>query len=221
MLVEFGFRNVVIEWGFNKEGHKVMKFQRVISEEDQRPNNSPCIIEFYNDESLETVIKAFKKNLKGKKMYKTNDGYYHFEDDLRNYPDVWVYAVWSRRGPGKTYSALKWAYENKIPFIYMKRTDDDVDIITMRSDDASDFDPSPYAPINRDLGTNIKAIKLHKGFGAFYEFDSEGHPYGNAVSYIISFNQIKKYKGFALTSSSHNRGNCAERMKAKSYLNYI
>ena len=129
-------------------------------------------------------------------MYKTNDGYYHFEDDLRNYPNVWVYAVWSRRGPGKTYSALKWAYENKIPFIYMKRTDDDVDIITMRSDDASDFDPSPYAPINRDLGTNIKAIKLHKGFGAFYEFDSEGHPYGNAVSYIISFNQIKKYKGF-------------------------
>ena len=58
-------------------------------------------------------------------MYKTNDGYYHFEDDLRNYPYVWVYAVWSRRGPGKTYSALKWAYENKIPFIYMKRTDDE------------------------------------------------------------------------------------------------
>lgn len=61
MLVEFGFRNVVIEWGINKEGHKVMKFQRVFSEEDQRPSNSPCIIEFYNDESLETVIKAFMK----------------------------------------------------------------------------------------------------------------------------------------------------------------
>ena len=30
MLVEFGFRNIVIEWGINKEGHKVMKFQRVV-----------------------------------------------------------------------------------------------------------------------------------------------------------------------------------------------
>ena len=129
-------------------------------------------------------------------MQKTNDGYYHFEDDLANYPDAWCYAVWSRRGPGKTYSALWYAYQNNIPFIYMKRTDDDVDIITMRSDEAADFDPSPYVPINRDKGTNIKAVKIHSGFGAFYNFNEEGHPYGPAVSYIISFNQIKKYKGF-------------------------
>ena len=133
-------------------------------------------------------------------MQKTNDGYYHFEDDLANYPQAWCYAVWSRRGPGKTYSALWWAYKNHIPFIYMKRTDDDVDIITMRSDETPDFDPSPYAPINRDKGTNIKAVKIHNGFGAFYNFDEEGHPEGKAVSYIISFNQIKKYKGFDFSS---------------------
>lgn len=133
-------------------------------------------------------------------MKKTNDGYYHFEDDLENFPQAWCYAVWSRRGPGKTYSALWWAYQNNIPFIYMKRTDDDVDIITMRSDETPDFDPSPYAPINRDKHTNIKAVKIHNGFGAFYNFDSEGHPEGKAVSYIISFNQIKKYKGFDFSS---------------------
>ena len=136
----------------------------------------------------------------GYNMKRHNDSYYHFEDDLLDYPGAWCFAVWSRRGPGKTYSALLYAYENKIPFIYMKRTDDDVDIITMRSEDALDFDPSPYAPINRDKGTNIKAVKIHKGFGAFYNFDEEGHPYGHAVSFIISFNQIKKYKGFDFSS---------------------
>ena len=129
-------------------------------------------------------------------MKRFNDGYYHFEDDLLDYPDAWCYAVWSRRGPGKTYSALWYAYDNHIPIIYMKRTDDDVDIITMRSEFASDFDPSPYAPINRDKGTNIKAVKLHKGFGVFYNYDEEGEQVGGAVCYIISFNQIKKYKGF-------------------------
>lgn len=130
-------------------------------------------------------------------MIKHNDGYYHFEDDLLNYNEAWCYAVWSPRGSGKTYSALKYSLENKIPIIYMKRTDDDVDIITMRTDvQEDDFDPSPYAPINRDTGSNIKAVKLHGGFGAFYRHNDEGLPYGEAVSYIISFNQIKKYKGF-------------------------
>ncbi len=61
MNVDFGFRNVIIECYINKEGHKVMKLQRVISEEDQRPNNSPCIITFHNDESLETVIKSLMR----------------------------------------------------------------------------------------------------------------------------------------------------------------
>lgn len=132
----------------------------------------------------------------GYDMKRFNDGYYHFEDDLLDYPDAWCYAVWSRRGPGKTYSALWYALDNNIPIIYMKRTDDDVDIITMGCEIAKDFDPSPYAPINRDKGTNVKAVKLHKGVGAFYHHDEEGDPYGSPVSYIISFNQIKKYKGF-------------------------
>ena len=60
-----------------------------------------------------------------------NKKYYHFEDDLRNYPDAWCYVVWSKRGPGKTYSSLWWAYQQHIKFIYMKRTDRDVDNITM------------------------------------------------------------------------------------------
>ena len=32
-----------------------------------------------------------------------NDGYYHISEDLKKYPNYWLYVVWSRRGPGKTY----------------------------------------------------------------------------------------------------------------------
>ena len=50
-------------------------------------------------------------------MKKTNN-YYHFEHDLELF-DAWCYVIWSARGKGKTYSALKFAYENKIPIVYL------------------------------------------------------------------------------------------------------
>ena len=129
-------------------------------------------------------------------MDRFKDGYYHFANDLLDYPDAWCYVVWSRRGPGKTYSGLLYAYENHIPIIYMKRTDEDVDMITTKNEQALDFDPSPYAPLNEDKGFNIQPVKIKKGFGAFYDTDTEGNPYGNAIAYVLSFNQVKRLKGF-------------------------
>ena len=52
----------------------------------------------------------------------TADGYYHFSKDVFNFPEAWCYVVWSRRGPGKTYSALWRQVFGNFPIIYMKRT---------------------------------------------------------------------------------------------------
>lgn len=123
-----------------------------------------------------------------------NKKYYHFEDDLLKYPDAWLYAIWSKRGPGKTYSSLWYAYDQKIKFIYMKRTDRDVDLITSGSDRGIDF--SPFKPINRDKGINVHPVKISDGFGAFYNFNDEGEAAGLPVAYILSFNKIRQYKGF-------------------------
>ena len=120
--------------------------------------------------------------------------YYHFEDDLKKYPDAWLYSVWSKRGPGKTYSSLWYAYSQNIKFIYMKRTDRDVDLITSGADRGIDF--SPYKPINRDKGINVRPVKISDGFGAFYNFNDENEPEGLPVAYILSFNKIRQYKGF-------------------------
>lgn len=127
-----------------------------------------------------------------------NKKYYHFEDDLKAYPDAWCYIVWSKRGPGKTYSSLWHSLSNNIPIIYMKRTNDDVELLCQN--DKYGFDASPYVPINRDKLTNVKARSIEKGLGGFwkYETDEEGHevPEGLPVSYCLSMNAVKRFKGF-------------------------
>ena len=127
-----------------------------------------------------------------------SEKYYFFPDDLERYPDAWCYIVWSRRGPGKTYSALRYSYENNIPILYAKRTKDDVDTICTGA--ARGIDLSPYSPIKRDAHYNIEAQLIKSGFGAFYDhFDEEGKPSGAPFSYCAALNSIKTVKGFDLS----------------------
>ena len=44
--------------------------------------------------------------------------YYDIKHDLAAYPDAWCYLIWSKRGPGKTYSTLRYCIENKILFMF-------------------------------------------------------------------------------------------------------
>lgn len=125
-----------------------------------------------------------------------NDGYYHLGKDMEDYPSAWCFVVWSRRGPGKTYSALWHSYIKDIPIIYMKRTIEDVNLICSADEDG--FDPSPYVPINRDKGTNIKPKKIKDGIGGCWEKTEDGME-GLPICYILSLNGIKKIKGFDLS----------------------
>ena len=128
-----------------------------------------------------------------------NDGYYHIGKDVEAYPDAVIYIVWSRRGPGKTYSALRYPY-HKFKTLYLKRTNKDVKTICEYAGDI-DFDPSPWAPLNRDFGINVKPRLLKDGFGAFYDSDSEGNPTGPVVNYVASLNAIKQVKGMDLSEA--------------------
>lgn len=127
------------------------------------------------------------------------DGYYHFIKDLLLYPKAWVYAVWSKRGPGKTYSFLWFCYYNKITFIYMKRNDSDVSMI-LKDAEKGKFDPSPYAPLKRDKHIDVIGVEEDPGLGAFYEKDEEGQP-GRLLCYVISFKKVQKYKGYDFSSA--------------------
>lgn len=128
------------------------------------------------------------------KSEQLDDGYYHIFNDLIKYPDAVIYVVWSKRGPGKTYSTLWSSYHYPVPMIYMKRTNDDVDFICNE-----EMDLSPYKEVNRDKGINVKPKLIDKGFGAFYNMvaDDKGKevPSGPPVSLLLSLNKIKAIKG--------------------------
>lgn len=124
-----------------------------------------------------------------------DDTYYHILKDLILYPKAWCYIVWSKRGPGKTYSMLWLMYYAKVPFIYMKRTDRDVHLIL--SDPSSvNFDPSPYKPLKRDKQIRVVGVEIDAGIGGFYVADNEGQPTDQLLCYVLSFNKVQKYKGF-------------------------
>lgn len=128
-----------------------------------------------------------------------SEKYYFFPDDLRKYPDAWCYVVWSRRGPGKTYSALRWAYENNVKMVYMKRTIKDIDILCASK---GGIDINPYVPINRDANTSIKAQQIVEGIGGFYsEVNEDGKLTGAPFSYCAALNAMKTIKGFDMSDA--------------------
>ena len=133
-----------------------------------------------------------------------NDGYYHFRKDLEEYPDAGLYVVWSRRGPGKTYSYLRYCTDEEKYHIYMKRTKEDVELICTGSDNPEmRIDADPFVPLNRDFGWNIKPklIPKQKGLGAFYETNDEGNPAGVPLGLIVSLSGIKSIKGMDMSKA--------------------
>lgn len=125
--------------------------------------------------------------------------YYFYSQDFYKYDYCWLHIVYSRRGPGKTYSGLRHFLIRNEPIIYMKRTVDDVDLIC--SNNKYGFDASPYVPLNRDIdGLNIKGKLIRSGIGGFWHTNDEGEPTGLPVSYALALNAAKKYKGFDFSS---------------------
>lgn len=147
------------------------------------------------NEEIQEGLKNLPYILKNFEKYEDlNDTYYHLLADLLKFHRCWCYVVWSKRGPGKTYSALWLAYYCKFPIIYMKRTDKDVHRI-LKEETTINLDASPYAPLKKDKNLRIGGVEIDDGFGAFYELDDEGQPTGRLLCYVLSFNKVLTYKG--------------------------
>ena len=129
--------------------------------------------------------------------------YYQVSEDLKAYPEAWAYVIVGGRNTGKTYGALKYYLEEKVPLVFIKRCNDDVDTLCAGNQlgkTAADYevDLSPYKSINRDLGTSIKAYKIKTGLGGFYKTGEDG-AYGSPVAYLASLNAVQKIKGFDMS----------------------
>lgn len=119
--------------------------------------------------------------------------YYDIKEDIERYPDALFTVVWSGRGVGKTYSSLKYCIENAIPFLYLKRTVEDIKFIATR--DKMGRDVSPFAPLNRKLGWDyhIELVKNAEGFGTVVGGS------GEVVGYVLALAAVHKVKGFELS----------------------
>lgn len=136
--------------------------------------------------------------------------YYDIKDDFREYPDAWMYMVWSKRGPGKTYSTLRYMIENNKIFVFVKRTIKEVNILCgggRRKRSSASVDLSPFKPLNRDFGWNIYMTKIPdcEGLAAFFQYEMvEGELVPvKLVGYCIAVSAIIEYKGFDMSEADY------------------
>lgn len=129
---------------------------------------------------------------------KMNNYYYDIDNDVTD--DLyWCYIIIGGRNTGKTYSSLKSCYLNNRKFVFVKRTLEDIDLLCDRKNEELDFDVSPFKSINRDIGSNVRALKVKKGVGGFYSCNEEGESEGTPIGYIVSLSGVSKVKGFDLS----------------------
>ena len=130
--------------------------------------------------------------------------YYDIKNDFSLYPEAWCYLIWSKRGPGKTYSTLRYMVENNKTFVFLKRTIEDVKLLcTNGARKGVEFDISPFIPLNRDFGWNIQPVYIIKGIAGFYKCDDEGKPVGRPIGYCTALSASKDIKGFDMSEADY------------------
>lgn len=135
-----------------------------------------------------------------------DDYYFTVRPSIEKHPEAIFYFYIGGRSTGKTYGSLVYlSIDIQEKFVFVKRTIEDVKILCAGSgklgskmkEYAADF--SPFVPINRDFGTNIKAFDIIPGLGAFYPVNGDGTPSGEPIGYIVALNAVSKVKGFDLS----------------------
>lgn len=125
--------------------------------------------------------------------------YYYYDIDNDISDDYWCYIIIGGRNTGKTYSSLKSCYVNNRKFVFVKRTLEDIELLCDRKNEEFDFDVSPFKSINRDIGSNVRALKVKKGVGGFYNCNEDNEPEGQPIGYVVSLSGVSKVKGFDLS----------------------
>lgn len=95
------------------------------------------------------------------------------------------------RGTGKTYGGLKYVYQQKEKFIYMRRLQSQVDYVGK-----PDF--NPFKSINRDQGSNVVVKSITKYNYGFYADPDAETPFG----YIAALSTMSNLRGVDMSDSN-------------------
>lgn len=125
-----------------------------------------------------------------------DNGYINFEKVL-SYPVPYHFMI-GGRGTGKTYGALKYMVEHNIKFVFMRRTQTQLDVIRKE-------EYQPFKKLNSDLGWDIHPITLTKYSSGLYhcERDKNGKwqpkEGAEAVGLMLALSTISNVRGFDAT----------------------
>lgn len=128
-------------------------------------------------------------------MYYTEEGYIDFDKLLQEDQSVYKFIV-GGRGTGKTFGMLKYLIEHDIKFIFMRRTQTQVDMI--KSDELNPF-KALYTVLGKDWLFNVSTI--NKNIAAVYRtvYDPEEQIYvssGAPIGYILALSTVANIRGF-------------------------
>lgn len=121
------------------------------------------------------------------KLYLQN-GYLDVENLIHSVETPYIYII-GARGIGKTYGTLKYLIENDIPFVYMRRTQTQIDTI---------LNPSlnPLISVCRDIGMETTVATISKSVYGFYHIDAKGKPVGEPMGIAVALSTVKNIRGF-------------------------
>lgn len=97
------------------------------------------------------------------------------------------------RGTGKTYGAIKYCIENKIKFVYMRRTDTIIQTIV-------NSELSPVKPVMRDMGMIDCVQHINKYVTGFYEGtqqDDKIIPSGDPIGIAVGLSVVGNLRGWS------------------------
>lgn len=111
--------------------------------------------------------------------------------------DVRTIFIVGGRGTGKTFGVLKYALENNLTFLYVRRKQNQLDDVKIPK-------KSPFSPINRELGYHVTHQKMDAFTYCFYHgiFDSKKQEYipdGEPIGFTACATASDKARGFDLT----------------------
>lgn len=93
------------------------------------------------------------------------------------------------RGTGKTYGSVRWCLENKVLFIYLRRTAAEMEL-------AGKTEFSPIVQIGKDLGMTLMCEPVSKYVYGVYHADEDGHRVGDAIAYNMALSCIANCRSF-------------------------
>lgn len=110
-------------------------------------------------------------------------------DDLLDNPAAFIVAV-GGRGIGKTFGVLSKVLEREMKFIYLRRTQSQIDTIKLA-------ELNPFKAVNDICGTDIVSGSLGKYMGGFWHSDDEGKPVGEVVGIAVALSTVSNIRGMS------------------------